>query len=129
MRDEAAQWLRLSQTDLRTAHQLLQDEIYYAAAFFAQQAGEKALKSLWIAQHAELAPKTHNLVTLSTNLGGDEAIIQAAAELSPAYVLTRYLTPEVASPEQLYDSGSAVLHLDAADSIVAWVQQRFQEEA
>ncbi len=128
MRDEAAQWLRLAQTDMRTAQQLLEDKIYYAAVFFAQQAAEKALKSLWIAQHAELAPRTHNLVALSTELGGDETIIQAAAELSPEYVLTRYVTPEVASPEDLYDSESANVHLDAARSIIDWVQQQPTEE-
>ena len=127
MRDEAAQWLRLAQTDMRTAHQLLEDKIY-ASVFFAQQAAEKALKSLWIAQHAELAPRTHNLVALSTELGGDETIIQAAAELSPEYVLTRYVTPEVASPEELYDSESANVHLDAARSIIDWVQRPPKED-
>lgn len=127
MRDEAEQWLRLAQTDLRTAWQLLKDKIYYAAVFFAQQAAEKALKALWIARHAELAPRTHNLVALATELGGDEALIQAAAELGPEYILTRYLTPEVASPEDLYDSKSANVHLDAARSIVEWVQQQHEE--
>ncbi len=128
MRDEAAQWLRLSQTDLRTANQLLEDGIYYAAVFFAHQAGEKALKSPWIARHAELAPKTHNLVVLSTDLGADEAVIQAAAELSPEYIFTRYITPEVASPEDLYDRASANVHLDAAQCIVDWTKQRLKEE-
>lgn len=129
MRDEAGQWLRLSQTDLATAHQLAKDKIYYAAVFFAQQAAEKALKALWIARHQQLAPKTHNLVALSTDLGGDDAVIEAAAELSPEYVLTRYVTPEVASPEDLYDQASANVHLDAARSIVDWVQQQLGKEA
>ncbi len=124
MRDEAAQWLRLSQTDLSTAHQLLEDGIHYAAVFFAQQAAEKALKILWIVRRAELAPKTHNLVALSTDLGRDEAILQAAAELAPEYTLTRYITPEVASPPDLYDRASADVHLNAARDIIDWVQQQ-----
>ncbi|MBI4571100.1 MAG: HEPN domain-containing protein [Chloroflexi bacterium] len=120
MRDEASEWLALAQTDLATAEQLVVDRIYYAAVFFAQQAGEKALKSLWIARRGELAPKTHNLVALSTELAGAEEVIQAAAELAPEYILTRYVTPEVASPADLYDERSAQLHLQAARTIVDW---------
>lgn len=121
MSDEAAQWLRLARTDLTTAQQLLTDRIYYAAVFFAHQAAEKALKSLWIARRGEMAPKTHNLVALSTELGGNDDILQAAAELAPEYVLTRYVTPDVASPEDLYDERSGRVHLAAADTIVDWV--------
>lgn len=127
MTDEAAQWLRLAQVDFRTASQLVQDQIYYAAVFFAQQAAEKALKGLWIARFRQLAPRTHNLVTLARELDGDALLIQAAAELSPEYILTRDSTPEVASPEDLYDRQSAEIHLDAARSIVDWAESRLRE--
>lgn len=116
MSDEAAQWRRLATTDLATARQLLTDGIFYA-----QQAAEKALKSLWIARRGEMAPKTHNLVALSTELGGSDEVVQAAAELAPEYVLTRYVTPDVASPEDSYDERSGRIHLAAADTIVNWV--------
>ncbi|MEX0786275.1 MAG: HEPN domain-containing protein [Dehalococcoidia bacterium] len=122
MSEEAEQWFRLAETDLRTAEQLRDDKIYYAAVFFAQQAAEKALKSHWIAQRAELAPRTHNLVALTTELGGGDDLISAAAELSPEYVMTRYITPEVASPEDLYDDDSATVHLEAARLILDWIR-------
>lgn len=124
MRDEADQWLRLARTDLRTARQLVEDAIYYAAVFFAQQAAEKALKSVWIERNAELAPRTHNLVGLSRDLGAEEAIAAAAAELAPEFILTRYITPDVASPEELYDRASADVHVGPAQTIVDWVEQQ-----
>lgn len=129
MRDEAAQWLRLSRADLATAYKLREDGIHYAAVIFAHQAAEKALKSLWIARYAELAPRTHNLVHLATDLSADESVVQAAAELSPEYVLTRYVTPEVASPPDLYDLESANVHLDAAQRIADWVLRQLEEKS
>ena len=128
MRQEASQWFALAQADLATAGQLLRDDIYYASVFFAQQAAEKALKSLWIEHREELAPRTHNLVALATALGGEDSTIRAAAELSPEYVLTRYITPDVASPQELYDQESAQVHLQAARLIVNWVQEQLRSE-
>jgi len=128
VREEAGQWLRLAQTDLHTAPQLLEDGIFYASVFFAHQAAEKSLKSLWVAQRSELAPRTHNLAALSTELGGDDAIVGAAAELSPEFILTRYVTPDVASPPDLYDRVSAEVHLEAARRIVTWAERRLGGE-
>jgi HEPN domain-containing protein len=124
LRPEATLWLRLSDTDLNTARRLLDIGIYYASVFFAQQAGEKALKGLWISARAELAPRTHNLVMLARELGGDESLVEAAAELTPEYVLTRYVTPEVALPDELYSEQSARVHLRAAQTIRDWVASR-----
>jgi HEPN domain-containing protein len=121
LRPEATLWLRLSDTDLRTAGRLLDIGIHYASVFFAQQSAEKALKALWIVKKAELAPRTHNLVMLARELGGDESLVEAAAELTPEYVLTRYVTPEVALPDELYSEQSARLHLAAAQAIRDWV--------
>jgi len=121
LRPEATLWLKLSDTDLRTAGRLLDIGIHYASVFFAQQSAEKALKALWIVKKAELAPRTHNLVMLARELGGDESLVEAAAELAPEYVLTRYVTPEVALPDELYSEESARLHFAAAQAIRDWV--------
>ena len=86
------------------------------------------MKALWIGRRGELAPKTHNLVALATELGASENIVEAAAELSPEYVLTRYVTPEVASPQDIYDLTSASVHIEASRSIVDWVIAGLAEE-
>jgi HEPN domain-containing protein len=82
-----------------------------------QQSAEKALKALWIARKADLAPRTHNLIMLARELGGEGSLVEAAAELTPEYVLTRYVTPEVALPDELYFEQSAKVDLAAAQAI------------
>jgi len=123
VRRETELWLQQMQADLSTARQLLSDGIYYASVFFAHQSAEKALKALWIHQKAELAPWTHNLVSLVRELGGSETLMDDAAELAPEYILTRYPTPEVALPQELYSRRSAEIHLQAAQRIVEWVRE------
>jgi HEPN domain-containing protein len=58
---------------------------------------------------------------LVRELGGDESLVEAAAELTPEYVLTRYVTPEVALPDELCSEQSARAHLGAAEAIRDWV--------
>ncbi|MBC7248908.1 MAG: HEPN domain-containing protein [Anaerolineae bacterium] len=127
MRRETELWLRQAQADFATAKQLLDDGIYYASVFFAHQSAEKALKALWIHRKAELAPWTHNLVSLVRELGGGEALVDDAAELAPEYILTRYPTPEVALPQELYSRRSAEVHLQAAQRIVGWVREEIDK--
>jgi HEPN domain-containing protein len=121
---ETTLWLKQSDADLKTARQLLADEIYYACVFFAHQTAEKALKALWIEKKGEFPPKTCNLVTLVRKFRGDEALIDAAAELTPEYILTRYPSPEIALPKDIYTHQSANTHLQAAERIVKWAKSQ-----
>lgn len=121
MREEVRLWLEQARLDFTTAQRLLADGIFYASVFFSQQAGEKALKSLWVHIKQEMPPKTHNLVALCKELGAGADLVEKAAELTPEYILTRYPTPEVASPGDLYSENSARVHLEAALGILNWV--------
>ncbi|GBC84563.1 hypothetical protein HRbin11_00994 [bacterium HR11] len=49
-REEARRWLDQARADLKTARDCLKDGDYYASAFFAQQASEKALKGFLYGQ-------------------------------------------------------------------------------
>lgn len=51
---------------------------------------------------------------LALELGGDESLVEAAAGVTPEYVLSRYMTPEVALPDDLYSEQSVRVHLAAA---------------
>ncbi|MDW7977632.1 MAG: HEPN domain-containing protein, partial [Candidatus Caldarchaeum sp.] len=44
--EEGMRWFEQAEADLKTARDCLEDGNYYAAAFFSQQAAEKALKGL-----------------------------------------------------------------------------------
>lgn len=123
-RPETDLWLRQSEADLDTATHLLRDGIFYASVFFAQQAAEKALKALWIEHQREAPPRTHDLVALARQLEAPEGVVEAAAELAPEYLLTRYPSPEVALPVDLYTQSSAQRHWEAAQQVRAWVLER-----
>ena len=58
---------------------------------------------------------------LALELGSGESLVEAAAELTPEYVLSRYMTPGVALPDELYSEQSARVHLAAAQAIRDWV--------
>lgn len=126
MREEVGGWLKQAEADLSTAEKLLSEGVFYASVFFSQQAAEKFVKACWIHLKGELPPKSHNLVGLVRELGGGEPVIDAAAELAPEYILTRYPTPEVAVPVDLYTKNSARKHFDAALEIVSWVKSKIK---
>ena len=85
MRQESKNLLTQSDEDLETARGLLGIERYYACAFFGQQASEKALKALY--QEIKRRPIfTHDLVSISRELGAPEEIVDAAREITPTRV-------------------------------------------
>ncbi|MEM0481575.1 MAG: HEPN domain-containing protein [Nitrososphaerota archaeon] len=46
--EEGLRWLDQAKADMKTAKDCLETENYYASAYFAQQAAEKALKGYYI---------------------------------------------------------------------------------
>ncbi|RDD52830.1 MAG: HEPN domain-containing protein [Candidatus Korarchaeota archaeon NZ13-K] len=111
-------WLQALE-DLKTAEILLKVGRYYASVFFAQQAAEKALKALYIHLKRELPPHTHNLLELLRSLGVDrEDLVDAAADLTPEYIVTRYPNAAGGVPAELYNERSAREHLEKARLIV-----------
>lgn len=62
-REEGLRWLDQAQADLKTARDCAEDGNYYASAFFAQQAAEKALKG-FLYSKGYRALITHSVVEL-----------------------------------------------------------------
>jgi len=62
-REEAIRWLRQAESDLDTAAYLRRGRRHYAACFYAQQAGEKALNAFLFA-HEVLPPPLHSMARL-----------------------------------------------------------------
>jgi HEPN domain-containing protein len=122
MREEVKNNLIQADKDLETATQLLNLDIYYASVFFSQQAAEKSLKALYIYQKNEL-PKTHNLVELTRELNAPAEIQDAARELTPDYLTTRYVNAANGIPADMYTESSAQMHLEYAKSILSWTKQ------
>lgn len=102
---------------------------YYAASWFAQQAGEKALKALFLEQRAQLPIRTHDLEHLASQLEGMGEIDSAIAALNPAFNMVRY--PDAATRRAPVDEVSmedSVEHLQAAERIVEWVRAQLTNQ-
>lgn len=87
--EEAGDWLARADRDLLAANLIIEgnETLTGAVAFHAQQAVEKALKA-FLAAHAQLIPRTHELVPLSRQCAGlDGAFEHLGDRVAP---LTEY---------------------------------------
>ncbi len=129
MREEVKRlWLQALE-DLRTAEVLLEAKRYYASVFFAEQAAEKALKALYMYLRKELPPRTHNLLELLEVLGvSSPDLIDAAMDLTPEYVVTRYPDAANGVPAYLYNERMAREHLEKARLIIDYCKRILEGE-
>lgn len=127
MRKESSRLWEQSLHDLNTAQKLLSTGTYYASVFFSEQAAEKALKALDIEKRRRVE-FTHDLIELAEALDAPREIVEAATELSPDYVITRYPDAANAVPAKLYTEESAKLHLSYGQKVIEWVKQELKLE-
>ena len=97
LKEEARRWLEEAEYDLETSEDNVEKERFNWASFIAQQAAEKAVKSIYVARE-ESAEKIHSLAIL---IKGDEKrgisgiqqlipLFEQALELDRHYIPTRY---------------------------------------
>ncbi len=114
-------WLETARRDLERAARSLREGDNAAAAFWSQQAAEKALKALHIALRGT-APKTRNIRVLIGELGLDlglsEEELWAAYELTGFYVLARYPDIVEGVPDEVISGAAARRAADAARRVV-----------
>lgn len=86
------QWANRARYDLETARAMLEADRHVYVLFCCQQAVEKALKALIIAQTGKLAPRIHSLPRLAelASVAPDAARLDLMADLSNFYVQSRY---------------------------------------
>jgi Uncharacterized conserved protein related to C-terminal domain of eukaryotic chaperone, SACSIN len=95
----------------------LNGDVLEAAAFYSQQGAEKALKAIYISEFSKLL-RTHDLVKLAKEVKAPTKIIELAAEITPAYVATRY--PDV---EEIYDKESVTAVFNASKEVLEWAEK------
>ena len=122
MRPEVRDTLIQAEEDLDTARVLMEQKKYYASVFFSQQAAEKALKALYIHSKREY-PRIHNMVELAEELNSPDNIMEAARELNPDYLTTRYVNAANGIPARMYTERSAKVHFEYAVEILQWTKQ------
>ena len=122
----AGDWLQRARSDLEIAQMPRPERVFPEDfCFHAQQAAEKALKSL-LAQISIPFPRTHNLATLLDLLPTDLEIpqeVQDAARLTDYAVTSRY--PGDYEPVDEVELRDAVA---SAGRVVAWVEKRLGME-
>lgn len=124
-----------AQRDIRVATQLLQPDSYYAAAYFAHQASEKALKAAHWHLRGEEPSWKHDLVlcadAVAEYTGEPPAVVvQAAVEqLQPIFDDSRYPSGNASDPipADLIGEEDAVASVKSAEEVMAWVQRLLQQ--
>ena len=120
MRPEAQFWWEEAEAELEGAPHLLESKDYHLCAFFCQQAVEKGLKALWIYQHKEMPPKTHDLTELASHLDAPGRFGTALLELNPLFATTRYPDAANGVPARMYNEEIARARLRDAEEVMAW---------
>ena len=118
----AKKWLEKAKTDLVFVKHSFEFGSLDWSQFAAQQAAEKALKSVCIAKGIELI-KTHDLQLLARKVGAPKEIVQQSSLLNSFYTISRY--PDV---EENLDADSmrqaAVDAIKASEEVIAWCSKK-----
>jgi len=87
--EEVKKWFMQAKEEFDTAQINFEAKKYFSAAFWCQQAAEKAMKALLI-KKTDTFPKIHDLMKLARLNNAPFEIIEACAKLNPAYIISRY---------------------------------------
>lgn len=123
MRREALLWLRAAREDLEDAEDALSRGRWFRAAFYAQQAVEKAFKALLFKVRREEPPKICTVTELYVLLkeGGFTLPRQLESQLyilNKYYTVTRYLDAANGLPSESVDEVEARRAVDVAVKVV-----------
>ncbi len=126
---EAEMWFRQAERDLKKAENDLVTGDWDSAAFWSQQAAEKALKALLI--KAGVAYRGHELLELGRAVRSEleldvSEIEEDLRELTIHYVISRYPNAANAVPYELYDERKARELVERARRVVEWVRRNLR---
>lgn len=80
MKEETANWFGIALSDLEVAREMFRLKRYEYAAFWCQQAVEKALKAIQVEKENKF-DKTHDLVLLSQKVGAPQNTVEICKKL------------------------------------------------
>ncbi len=133
MRNEALRWLSEALWDYETALILHRERRYNAAAFYAHQAAEKAVKALLY--YVNEAPWGHSVRVLleryfsKVSIEMDDKLLSYARELDRHYIPSRYPNAHPAgTPHEAYDEETSKRALEAAKKVIDFVRRVLSNE-
>ncbi|MFB6100890.1 MAG: HEPN domain-containing protein [Candidatus Nanohalobium sp.] len=115
----ADEWLEKAEQDFEAAEAMKQSGFYSQAAFLYQQAAEKGLKALLVAEEKGVK-QTHDCFVLAREANAEEDVKESANSLSPYYFRTRY--PDTGLLDLTEDEISKVE--EDAEVILEWVREK-----
>jgi HEPN domain-containing protein len=124
---EIQRWIKIAESDFTTARLLHEHGIYTNAIFTCQQAVEKALKGLYIAEVNEMFPKTHSLAQIAEPTSLPRDYFDFLRELTTKYTETRYPAFLTEDPADLYDQDYSEGILKRTEQVMQWIQNRLNE--
>lgn len=122
----AYKWFKQANHDLLMAEKNITIGGFDVAAFLAQQAVEKLLKSIFALEGKEI-PKIHFIDDLSRQLGLSKEIMEDVLDLTADYTFSRY--PDVADhvPFEAYNEEIAQEKVEKAKRIFERLKERYEE--
>lgn len=121
-------WMRQAEHDLESAQGNFGLGSFDTCVVLCQQAVEKALKALHIAQHGELAPKTHSLKELAELTSMSDDLDRAVFKLGEDYFKLRYPDDAGRAPFERCTREHGEEALAAAERALAVIRRRVAEE-
>lgn len=120
-----AQWQLTSQRDLKVATLLISSHEYAHGLFFGHLAVEKILKALYVKQHDQHAPFTHNLLFLSqkSDLELSEEQTEWLIQINKFNIEARYDDVKTAFYEKCTPEFSE-LYINRIQSIYQWINSK-----
>jgi HEPN domain-containing protein len=131
---EARRWFQQALSDLRAARWSIQGEFYDTACFLAQQAGEKALKSLlYYVGARRSALLTHSLTEMieaaKRQVNALAGLLEDARQLDLHYIPSRYPNGLPSGyPHRFYGKPMAEKAAAAAEGILVVVRDHYQAQ-
>jgi HEPN domain-containing protein len=129
---QALRWFTTAQDDFQSAEILHKNDKFAQSCFYAQQAGEKALKAICFLNDVE--PWGHSLLKLAKELEASndcweelKKLEKDFRELDRYYIPTRY--PDGlpgTTPAEAYGSSDAESALSAVGRIISFVNERIE---
>lgn len=117
MKEDIKRWLEQAEEELDTSIINFKAKKYFSAAFWCQQAVEKAFKSLLIKKTNKF-PKVHDLTKLAKLNNAPINIIELCAKINPAYIASRY--PD--SPKK-YTKEESKQTIKYARKVIEWIKK------
>lgn len=123
MNEQSLRWLTQAHHDLDAAKKNQAIELYDVALVLCQQALEKALKALYIAQTGQFPPRIHSLERLADLTQMRPRLEQALLDLEDFYIRLRYPDFSGPMPYELAEPADVVQAVSLTEQALSAVEK------